>query len=95
MRTKPMIIFLRGNALWREQLIAALPGAAVGFILVFALRYTTLIPPQRVLASLLPMMFLFGLFSPVPRGIPLAHRARRAAVVSVAFGVALYALMLV
>ncbi len=90
-----MNIILPSKSQWREQLIAALPGAAVGFILVFALRYTTLTPTQRLLASLLPMMFLFSLFSPVPRGIPLARRARRAAVVSVAFGVALYVLMLI
>lgn len=90
-----MVIFMRGGSQWREQLLAALPGAIVGLSVAFALRYTTLAPPVRVLASTVPMMFLFSLLSPFQRSSSRAQRIRRSALLAVLFGSTLCAFLLV
>jgi hypothetical protein len=89
-----MVMFMRGGSQWREQLVAALPGAIVGLSLALALRHTSLTPPLRVLGSMVPMMFLLALLNPFQRSAPIAQRVLRSAGIAVLFGSSLCAMLL-
>ena len=86
---------ISSDPMWHRQLLAALPGAAVGLGIGVSLHWTNLAPATRILLSSLPMFFLFELLNPVANtDISSGRHVRRAATYAVVVSAALWGIVL-